>query len=45
MHLAKIGIDKYFIRRLKAGTSEPMSEKNVMKAPGIAKLKPQQTGG
>jgi sulfide:quinone oxidoreductase len=39
VHLAKIGFEKYFIRKLKKGTSEPIYEKYVMKALGIAKLK------
>jgi sulfide:quinone oxidoreductase len=39
VHLAKIGFEKYFIRKLKKGTSEPVYEKYVMKALGIAKLK------
>ena len=39
VHLAKVGFEKYFIRKLKKGTSEPLYEKYVMKALGIAKLK------
>lgn len=39
VHLAKIAFEKYFIRKLKKGTSEPIYEKYVMKALGIAKLK------
>ncbi|MGV8894237.1 MAG: NAD(P)/FAD-dependent oxidoreductase [Burkholderiaceae bacterium] len=39
VHLAKIAFEKYFIRKMKNGTSEPIYEKYVMKAIGIAKLK------
>jgi hypothetical protein len=39
VHLAKIGFEKYFLRKLKKGTSEPFYEKFVMKSLGIAKLK------
>jgi len=39
VHLAKIAFEKYFIRKLKKGTSEPFYEKQVMKMLGIAKLK------
>ena len=39
VHLAKIAFEKYFIRKMKKGTSEPFYEKYVMKALGITKLK------
>jgi sulfide:quinone oxidoreductase len=39
VHLAKIAFEKYFIRKMKRGTSEPYYEKAVMKMLGIAKLK------
>jgi sulfide:quinone oxidoreductase len=39
VHLAKIAFEKYFIRKMKRGTSEPFYEKYVMKMLGIAKLK------
>jgi len=39
VHLAKIAFEKYFIRKMKAGTSEPLFEKMVMNALGIIKLK------
>jgi sulfide:quinone oxidoreductase len=39
VHLAKIGFEKYFLRKMKKGTSEPLYEKYVMKAIGITKLK------
>jgi len=39
VHLAKVAFEKYFIRKMKRGTSEPLYEKVVMKALGIVKLK------
>jgi sulfide:quinone oxidoreductase len=39
VHLAKVGFEKYFIHKMKKGTTEPVYEKLVMKALGIAKLK------
>ena len=39
VHLAKIAFEKYFIRKMKRGTSEPFYEKQVMSMLGIAKLK------
>ena len=39
VHLAKVAFEKYFIRKMKKGTSEPFYEKYVMKALGIVKLK------
>jgi len=39
VHLAKIAFEKYFIRKMKKGTTEPVYEKVVMKAVGIAKLR------
>ncbi len=39
VHLAKIAFEKYFIRKMKKGTSEPIYEKYVLKAMGIMKLK------
>ncbi|MDH4115390.1 MAG: NAD(P)/FAD-dependent oxidoreductase [Burkholderiaceae bacterium] len=39
VHLAKIAFEKYFIRKMKKGTSEPYYEKQVMSMLGIAKLK------
>ena len=39
VHLAKIAFEKYFIRKMKNGTSEPLFEKLVMNALGIMKLK------
>jgi sulfide:quinone oxidoreductase len=39
VHLAKIAFEKYFMRKMKKGTSEPVYEKVVMNALGIMKLK------
>jgi sulfide:quinone oxidoreductase len=39
VHLAKVAFEKYFIRKMKRGTSEPVFEKLVMTALGIGKLK------
>ncbi len=38
VHLAKIAFEKYFIRKMKAGTSEPVYEKYVLKLLGIERL-------
>lgn len=42
VHVAKVGFEKYFMHKLKMGTSEPIYEKYVMKALGIMKLKEKQ---
>ena len=39
VHLAKVAFEKYFMRKMKKGTSEPIYEKYVLKALGIVKLK------
>lgn len=44
VHLAKIGFEKYFIRKIKQGTSEPFYEKLAMDAMGITKLKAVKKG-
>ena len=38
VHLAKIAFEKYFIRKIKKGTSEPVYEKYVLKALGIVRV-------
>jgi len=38
VHLAKIAFEKYFIRKMKKGTSEPLYEKYILKLMGIEKL-------
>ncbi|MCC7320779.1 MAG: FAD-dependent oxidoreductase [Rubellimicrobium sp.] len=39
VHLAKAGFEKYFIRKIKKGTSEPFYESLALKVLGIDKLK------
>ena len=38
VHLAKIAFEKYFMRKIRKGNSEPVYEKYVLKALGIARL-------
>jgi sulfide:quinone oxidoreductase len=38
VHLAKVAFEKYFMRKMKSGTSEPLYEKYVLKLLGIEKL-------
>ncbi|HEX6549367.1 MAG TPA: FAD/NAD(P)-binding oxidoreductase [Gammaproteobacteria bacterium] len=38
VHLAKIGFEKYFLRKMRTGSSEPFYEKYVLKALGIMRL-------
>ena len=38
VHLAKVAFEKYFIRKMKTGNSEPVYEKYVLKALGIVRL-------
>jgi sulfide:quinone oxidoreductase len=39
VHVAKVAFEKYFLRKMKKGTSEPLYEKYVLKALGINRLK------
>ena len=39
VHMAKIAFEKYFIRKMKKGTSEPIYEKYILRTLGIGKLK------
>ncbi len=39
VHLAKVAFEKYFIRKMKKGTSEPLYEKYILKMLGLKKLK------
>ena len=39
VHLAKIAFEKYFLRKIKKGTTEPIYEKYVLNVLGIKKLK------
>lgn len=38
VHMAKVAFEKYFIYKMKNGTSEPLYEKHVLKALGIVRL-------
>ncbi|MFN3750870.1 MAG: NAD(P)/FAD-dependent oxidoreductase [Thiobacillus sp.] len=38
VHYAKVAFEKYFIRKMKTGNSEPLYEKYVLKALGIKRL-------
>jgi len=38
VHVAKIAFEKYFIRKMKTGNTEPVYEKYVLKALGIVRL-------
>ena len=38
VHLAKIAFEKYFMRKMKTGNSEPVYEKYMLKALGIERL-------
>jgi sulfide:quinone oxidoreductase len=42
VHLAKIAFEKYFIRNMKAGNSEPIYQKYMMKMLGIHRLKSEE---
>ncbi len=39
VHYAKIGFEKYFLKKMKKGDNDPVFEKYVLKAMGIEKLK------
>lgn len=39
VHLAKVAFEKYFMRKMRTGNTEPVYEKYVMKALGIARIK------
>ncbi|MEX1347304.1 MAG: NAD(P)/FAD-dependent oxidoreductase, partial [Desulfobacterales bacterium] len=41
VHWAKIAFEKYFIRKMKSGTSEPIFEKWVLRLVGIVRLHPK----
>ncbi|SOD91175.1 NAD(P)/FAD-dependent oxidoreductase [Caenispirillum bisanense] len=42
VHLAKIAFEKYFLRKVRKGVSEPVYEKYVLRTLGIDKLKGKQ---
>ena len=39
VHLAKIGFEKYFMRKIRKGISEPYYEKMILKFMGVERLK------
>jgi len=39
VHLAKVAFEKYFIRKMKKGVSEPLYEKSILKMMGLKRLK------
>jgi len=39
VHLAKIGFEKYFMRKIRKGISEPFYERLMLKLIGIVRLK------
>ena len=39
MHLAKVGFEKYFLRKIRSGESEPFYETFLLKQLNIEKLK------
>ncbi len=42
VHLAKVGFEKYFIRKMKKGNTEPVYEKYVLKLMGVTRLHDKQ---
>ena len=42
VHAAKVGFEKYFLHKVRSGTSEPGYEQLIMKMLGITKLRSQQ---
>ena len=44
VHLAKVGFEKYFLRKLRKGTAEPFYEALALKVLGIDKLKETHRG-
>ncbi|MBS0356950.1 MAG: FAD-dependent oxidoreductase [Proteobacteria bacterium] len=45
VHLAKVAFEKYFLHKVKAGTSEPIYEKYILKALGILRLEGKPLNG
>ena len=42
VHLAKVAFEKYFLRKVRKGKADPAYEKYILKAFGIARLKPEK---
>jgi sulfide:quinone oxidoreductase len=45
VHLAKAGFEKYFLHKMRSGTSEPVYEKHILGLLGIERLKPSRKHG
>jgi len=45
VHLAKVGFEKYFLYKMRHGTSEPIYEKYILGLLGIERLKPHPKPG
>ena len=44
VHVAKVAFEKYFLRKMKKGSAEPLYEKYVLKSMGIERLKASLPG-
>ncbi len=44
VHLAKVAFEKYYLRKVRTGNTEPVYEKYVLKALGIVRLKSHVSG-
>ncbi len=42
VHLAKVGYEKYFLRKMRKGKADPVYETTIMKMFGIDRLKPEK---
>ena len=42
VHLAKVAFEKYYLRKMRTGNTDPVYEKYVLKALGIVRLKPEK---
>ncbi len=42
VHAAKVGFEKYFLRKVRRGASEPVYERLIMSALGINRLRPEE---
>jgi sulfide:quinone oxidoreductase len=42
VHMAKVAYEKYFLRKMKTGSTEPVYEKYILKLLGINRLKSEK---
>lgn len=42
VHVAKVAFEKYFLRKMRSGNSEPVYEKHILKLLGVERLKPTE---